>query len=104
MDEETFNIDLRKFLKVGGVATQHVIEHSVTKGPPPPAVARHDFKYRMALVARNVCVLRYDNEAGKGDHVHRANIELRYRFSDIDRLVANFLDDVRRWLSENGDA
>ena len=28
------------------------------------------FKYRLALVADSVCVLRYDNEAGKGDHRH----------------------------------
>ena len=30
----------------------------------------HKFKYRLALVADLVCVLRYDNEAGKGDHRH----------------------------------
>ncbi len=30
----------------------------------------HEFKYSLALVADGVCVLRYDNEAGKGDHRH----------------------------------
>ena len=30
----------------------------------------HRFKYRLALVADSVRVLRYDNEAGKGDHRH----------------------------------
>jgi len=80
------------------------VEMVIWQVPRPVAGARHDLKYRLALVAKNVCVLRYDNEAGKGDHVHRANIEVRYRFSDIDRLVADFLDDVRRCLSENSDA
>jgi hypothetical protein len=55
-------------------------------------------------VARNVCVLRYDNEAGKGDHVHIGDRERPYRFVDPDRLVADFLADVRRWLDENRDA
>jgi hypothetical protein len=32
--------------------------------------SRHRFKYRLALVSRGMCVLRYDNEAGKGDHRH----------------------------------
>ena len=30
----------------------------------------HGFKYRLAYVVRGKCVLRYDNEAGKGDHRH----------------------------------
>ena len=32
--------------------------------------SRHGFKYRLALVVDGNCVLRYDNEAGKGDHKH----------------------------------
>ena len=32
--------------------------------------SRHRFKYRFALVADGECVLRYDNEIGKGDHRH----------------------------------
>jgi hypothetical protein len=28
----------------------------------------HAYKYRLALVDHGRCVLRYDNEAGKGDH------------------------------------
>ena len=33
------------------------------------------FKYRLALVADLVCVLRYDNEAGKGGHRHIGRVE-----------------------------
>ena len=39
----------------------------------------HRFKYRLALVADSVCVLRYDNEAGKGDHRHIGSAEMRYK-------------------------
>jgi hypothetical protein len=55
-------------------------------------------------VVRGVCVLRYDNEAGKGDHVHRGERERPYRFTDTDRLVADFFADIRKWLDENSDA
>jgi len=33
----------------------------------------HSFKYRLAHVVRGVCVLRDDNEAGRGDHRHVRN-------------------------------
>jgi hypothetical protein len=72
--------------------------------PQPVSGSAHGYKYRLAFVARNVCVLRYDNEAGKGDHVHIGDRERPYRFVDPDRLVADFLADVRRWLDENRDA
>ena len=36
----------------------------------PLVGSAHNFKYRLAYVVNNACVLRYDNEAGKGNHVH----------------------------------
>jgi hypothetical protein len=30
----------------------------------------HDFKYRLAFVVDEVCVIRFDNETGKDDHKH----------------------------------
>lgn len=36
----------------------------------------HSFKYRLALVSDQICVLRYDNEAGKGDHRHIDGVEV----------------------------
>ena len=38
--------------------------------PAPLAGSAHTYKYRLAYVVRGVCVLRYDNESGKGDHRH----------------------------------
>lgn len=72
--------------------------------PEPVAGSAHSYKYRLALVAGGACVLRYDNEAGKGDHAHRGAEEHPYRFQGVDRLVADFETDVRRWLDEHGDA
>lgn len=61
--------------------------------------SRHRFKYRLALISRRVCVLRYDNEAGKGDHKHVAEREVPYRFTDLDTLQADFRADIAAWRS-----
>ena len=60
----------------------------------------HPFKYRLALVSSDVCVLRYDNEAGKGDHKHIAGTEEPYQFIDLRALMADFWADVARWRNE----
>ncbi|HEY0105119.1 MAG TPA: DUF6516 family protein [Rhizomicrobium sp.] len=56
--------------------------------------SRHAFKYRLALVERGVCVLRYDNEAGKGDHRHWEQAEEPYRFTTPEALLSDFWTDV----------
>lgn len=61
----------------------------------------HRFKYRLAFVVHGVCVLRYDNEAGKGDHRHFAGKERTYVFTTPDKLIADFQNDIARWNYEN---
>jgi len=51
----------------------------------------------MALVVAGECVLRYDNESGKGDHRHIGSKEERYSFTGTDALLADFWRDVREW-------
>lgn len=63
----------------------------------------HGFKYRLALVVDGECVLRYDNEAGKGDHRHLDDVEHPYRFTTPEQTVADFFADMERWLNENRD-
>ncbi|MGH8223629.1 MAG: toxin-antitoxin system TumE family protein [Woeseiaceae bacterium] len=72
----------------------------------PKAIAgsAHVFKYRLAFVVSGKCVIRYDNEAGKGDHRHIGEREKAYRFVDLDQLMADFEQDIARWLDENGNA
>lgn len=72
--------------------------------PNPLAGSRHRFKYRLAYVVRGVCVIRYDNEAGKGDHRHVDGTESAYAFTDPDDLIAAFLADIARWDHDNSDA
>jgi Family of unknown function (DUF6516) len=73
------------------------VELVVWKLPVPLAGSGHDFKYRLALVSRNVCVMRYDNEAGKGDHKHLGEVEMDYAFNGLEQLQRDFWDDVDRW-------
>lgn len=54
----------------------------------------HDLKYSFALIVRGVCVLRYDNEAGKGDHKHLGDVETSYSFATPAKLIADFWCDV----------
>lgn len=69
--------------------------------PHPLPGSAHGYKYRLAFVVEGECVLRYDNEAGKGGHKHIGGKEVPYAFSTVDRLVADFLQDVTRWHDEN---
>ena len=72
--------------------------------PSPVAGSPHEFKYRLAYVVRGVCVLRYDNEAGKGDHRHFRGKESTYVFSTPEQLITDFQQDIARWNHENRDS
>jgi len=58
----------------------------------------HEFRYRLALVVDGKCVLRYDNEAGKGDHRHIGDKEYEYPFKNGEQLLADFWSDVEEML------
>ena len=64
----------------------------------------HRYKYRLAYVVNGECVLRYDNESGKGDHRHFGGRERAYSFSTPEKLLADFERDIARWNSENRDS
>jgi len=63
----------------------------------------HDYKYRLAYVVDDVCVLRFDNEAGKGDHFHYGSSEASYEFVSIDALLTDFSKYIERWNRENSN-
>ena len=72
--------------------------------PKPLKGSAHALKYRLAYVVRGECVLRYDNEVGKGDHRHFGKKESAYAFTTPDRLIADFLKDIARWNHENSNS
>lgn len=69
--------------------------------PQPLAGSKHTFKYRLAFVVDGTCVLRYDNEAGKGDHRHYGPTETAYAYTTPEALIADFQNDIARWNHEN---
>jgi hypothetical protein len=64
----------------------------------------HGYKYRLAYVVDGICVIRYDNETGKGDHRHFGMKEGAYAFTTPDALLADFQRDIARWNRENRDS
>jgi hypothetical protein len=60
----------------------------------------HELKYRLAYFVDGRCVLRYDNEVGKGDHRHVGDTETLYAFVSIDQLLDDFLSEVTRWKGD----
>ena len=81
----------RRVLEVG------FIEVIVWRLPEPLIGSTHSLKYRLAYVVDGECVLRYDNEAGKGDHRHIGSKETPYVFVSVDRLLDDFFSDVATW-------
>ena len=66
------------------------VEMVVWHVPESVCGSQHDYKYRLGYVVNGQCVLRFDNEAGKGDHYHRDNEEFVYCFISLDRLLKDF--------------
>jgi hypothetical protein len=85
---------------------QHILDEStfveivIWQVPKPVPGSAHGFKYRLALVADDVCVLRFDNETGKGDHKHVGARQVAYGFTTVDGLIADFWQAVEDWRSQ----
>lgn len=57
----------------------------------------HPYKYRLFYgMADGSCLVRYDNERGKGDHRHVGNREEAYPFTTLRTLIEDFEADTER--------
>lgn len=65
----------------------------------PLAGSTHTFKFRFAYVVNSACVLRFDNEAGKGNHYHHYDQEFEYHFVNTDQLIDDFFAMVNEMES-----
>ena len=79
------------------VAENAFVEMVVWRLPSPPSGSRYGHKYRLVLVVVGRCVLRYDNEAGKGDHKHEGEKETPYVFTTPQALLDDFWNEVDNW-------
>ncbi len=82
------------------LAAEAFVELRIWRVPKQVPGSSHDLKYALAYVVDGVCVLRYDNEAGKGDHRHLGSVESDYRFTTPQQLLADFWNDVDEWRLE----
>ncbi|GAA0539547.1 hypothetical protein FHS83_003724 [Rhizomicrobium palustre] len=73
------------------------VELVVWRLPRAAKGSAHIFKYRLALVINGICVMRYDNEPGKGDHRHIGAAEEAYDFTTPEALLEDFWSEVERW-------
>lgn len=90
---------IRRRIVLAEDAFVDVVVWRVEPSVPPTT---HGFKYRLAYVVAGECVLRYDNERGRGDHRHVGSQETPYAFSTPDQLMADFNADIARWNHEHG--
>ena len=81
--DDRFVLDERSFVQM-----------KVWKLRQPLEGCAHVLKYRLACVVDGECVLRYDNEAGKGDHRHIRGSETPYEFETLEALQVDFWKDV----------
>jgi len=74
-----------------------ILEIIVWQLPEATPERSHGYKYRLNYSAANgVTLLRFDNEAGKGDHVHDLEIEFPYKFESLDKLFHDFSEGVNK--------
>ena len=57
----------------------------------------HKFKYRLFYgMPDGTCLVRYDNERGKGDHRHIGGQEDVYNFTTLRKLIDDFEAETER--------
>ncbi len=63
--------------------------------PQPNKHRPHGVKYRFYYGSVDgSCLLKYDNETGKGDHKHIGNLEEPYDFISVNQLFDDFFADI----------
>ena len=77
-----------------------IVEMTIWQLPKSSSERPHGLKYSLFYGRSGVRIVGYDNELGKGDHKHLGEMETRYRFVSVEKLVADFLADVERETNE----
>lgn len=78
-----------------------IVELIIWRLPRATPERRHGLKHRLYFGRGGRCLVRYDNEAGKGDHRHVMEREEPYRFVSVAKLRRDFESDVRKYGGGN---
>ncbi|MEA3410141.1 MAG: DUF6516 family protein [Pseudomonadota bacterium] len=89
-------MNARQLFRYKGRQGTVVVEMVVWRLPAVSAERPHGLKYRFYCGRSGECLVRYDNESGKGDHRHYGDHEKEYLFESVEQLLADFRDDCTR--------
>jgi len=71
-----------------------IVEVRIWSVPKPVPPATHCYKYSVFFGRSGQRLIGFDNERGKGDHMHRLGIETPYVFVSIAQLLRDFRREV----------
>ena len=78
-----------------------IVELVIWQLPRATRERPHALKYRLYFGRGRKCLVRYDNETGKGDHRHVRGKETPYRFVSLARLRRDFEADMKKHGGED---
>jgi len=78
-----------------------IIELVIWRVPEPVPPCSHLFKYSLVFIVDSVRIIGFDNERGKGDHLHVEKKEHAYTFTDLETLTNDFIIEVEKWKNEH---
>jgi len=90
----------RIFYDKAVLADGAIVEMIIWQLPQATTERPRGLKYSLFYGRDGERVVGYDNERGKGDHKHVRGVETRYRFVNVERIVADFLADVERVIHD----
>ena len=67
-----------------------VVEMTIWQLPQATLERPHGLKYSLFYGRGGQRIVGYDNERGKGDHKHLLDVETRYRFVSVEKMVSDF--------------
>ncbi len=91
----------RIFYDKAVLADGAIVETTIWRLPKASSERPHGLKYSLFYGRNGLRIVGYDNERGKGDHRHVGEVETRYRFVSVEKLVVDFLADVERATNEH---
>ena len=82
-----------KYIYSDGAIREMVLWQLPRKSPD----RSHGLKYWLYYgFGDGTCLVRFDDESGKGDHKHVGGQEESYQFIGVERLVADFLAEIEK--------
>lgn len=84
------------------LADGRIVQRRVWQLPIPTPERPHAFKYSLYCGKGGKTIVRYDNEAGRGDHRHVGPMEIvdPYKFTTLRVLLMDFAQDIEALSGE----